>query len=122
MKTCPNCNEPVLGRSDKKFCSTYCKSNFHYKSQLEKGERLFEKINKQLRLNRKLLRAYNRAGKSIVLKHTLLEAGFDPKYFTHYWKNKKADVYLFCFEYGFLQKQENGKAKYVLVVWQEYMG
>ena len=48
-------------------------------------------------------------------------AGFNPKYFTHYWKNQKGDVYLFCYEFGFLKRTENGKAKYILVEWQKYM-
>jgi hypothetical protein len=30
-------------------------------------------------------------------------------------------VYLFCYEYGFMKQQENGKSKYVLVQWQPYM-
>jgi hypothetical protein len=33
------------------------------------------------------------------------------KYFTHYWKNQKGDVYLFCYEFGFLEKYENEKSK-----------
>ena len=52
----------------------------------------------------------------------ILKEGFNPKYFTHYWKNQKGDVYLFCYEFGFLEKQENRKSKYVLVQWQDYMG
>ncbi len=28
---CLNCKEVVEGRSDRKFCSGYCKSNYHYK-------------------------------------------------------------------------------------------
>ena len=51
----------------------------------------------------------------------LKELGFDPKFFTHYWKNRKGEVYLFVYEYGFLKKDENGKDKYVLVIWQDYM-
>jgi hypothetical protein len=47
--------------------------------------------------------------------------GFNPKYFTHYWKNKKGNVYLFCYEFGFLETQEQNKKKYVLVQWQDYM-
>ncbi|PHQ58728.1 MAG: hypothetical protein COC08_09830 [Maribacter sp.] len=45
----------------------------------------------------------------------------NPKFFTHYWKNQKKDVYLFVYEYGFLKRKENGKEKFVLVVWQDYM-
>ena len=72
-------------------------------------------------MNRKLLKQYNKAGKSIVRKEELLKVGFNPNRFTHYWKNKKGDVYLFCFEFGFLEKKEGSKQKYVLIKWQDYM-
>lgn len=122
MKKCPNCNEDVKGRSDKIFCTSYCKSSYHYQESLDKEESLFKSIDKQLKLNRRLLRKYNKAGKAIVRKESLINEGFSPKYSTHYWKNKKGDVYLFCYEFGFLEKKENGRSKYVLVQWQDYMG
>jgi hypothetical protein len=31
------------------------------------------------------------------------------------------NLYLFCYGYGFMKQQENGKSKYVLVQWQPYM-
>ncbi|TLP71173.1 hypothetical protein ES765_19935 [Maribacter sp. ACAM166] len=55
------------------------------------------------------------------MRTVLLELGFDPKFFTLYWKNQKGEVYLFIYKYGFLKKPENGKDKYVLVTWQDYM-
>lgn len=121
MKKCLNCGESFKGRSDKIFCTIYCKSSYHYQKDLEKDSNLFRKIDKQLKLNRRLLKSYNKAGKSVVRKQKLLDVGFNPKYFTHYWKNQKGDVYLFCYEFGFLEKKEQGKAKYVLVQWQDYM-
>ncbi len=121
MRKCINCNEPVKGRSDKIFCTPYCKSSYHYQDSLDKEESLFKSIDKQLRLNRRLLKKYNKAGKAVVRKKALMSEGFNPKYFTHYWKNKKSEVYLFCYEYGFLEKKENDKLKYVLVQWQDYM-
>jgi len=36
-------------------------------------------------------------------------------------KTERGEVYLFVYEYGFLKKDENGKDKYVLVIWQDYM-
>ena len=121
MRKCPHCKEEVKGRSDKKFCSIYCKSSYHYHDTINNESNLFRIIDKQLRLNRRLLKNYNKSGKAVVRKETLLKEGFNPKYFTHYWKNQKGDVYLFCYEFGFLEKQEKGKSKYVLVQWQEYM-
>ena len=121
MKKCLYCNEEVKGRTDKLFCTSYCKSSYHYQEALNKEDNLFKSIDKQLRLNRRVLKNYNKAGKAIVRKEELFNEGFNPKYFTHYWKNQKGDVYLFCYEFGFLEKQENGKPKYVLVQWQNYM-
>jgi hypothetical protein len=67
------------------------------------------------------LKTYNKGGKVTIRAEVLLELGFNPNFFTHYWKNRKGEVYLFVYEYGFLKKTENGKEKYVLVTWQEYM-
>ena len=120
-RTCAYCDKELMGRSDKKFCDPYCKSAFHYQ-QIKASEPLFIKIDKQLKHNRNILKAFNKAGKATVRAHKLTELGFDPNFFTHYWKNQKGEVYLFVYEYGFLTKKEHGKAKYVLVIWQDYMG
>lgn len=118
---CLFCKEPLEGRVDKLFCTPNCKSSYHYKKSKEKEASMYNRIDLQLKLNRRLLKNFNKAGKSIVRKETLIDAGFDPKYFTHYWKTEKGDVYLFCYEFGFLEKVENRKPKYLLVQWQEYM-
>jgi len=120
-ENCQNCNKPIEGRIDKKYCNDYCKSNHHYENNKQKENSLFKKIDHQLKQNRRLLRDFNKAGKSTVRKEKLIEAGFDPNFFTHYWKNSQGDVYLFCYEYGFLKRTENGKTKFVLVTWQSYM-
>lgn len=123
MNLCPNCGEEVIGRDGKKFCNTYCKSNYHYENNKQKENSFFKTVDKQLKLNRKILKNYNRAGKAVVRAEELSKYGFNPKYFTHYWKNKKGDVYLFCFEYGFFSFiDHNGTKKYTLIKWQEYMG
>ena len=121
MSNCLECNSVLEGRQGKKFCNSYCKSSFHYKNNRDNENTFYENVLKQLRLNRKLLKKYNKAGKSIVRKNELLNAGFNPNRFTHYWKNNKGEVYLFCFEFGFLEKKEGAKQKYVLVKWQDYM-
>ena len=122
MKTCPNCGEEVIGREGKKFCSAYCKSNYHYEQNKENENSLFKQIDKQLKINRKILKNFNKAGKATIRKEKLLDEGFDPKYFTHYWKNSNKDVYLFCYEFGFLFKRDaKGVEKFILVQHQPYM-
>ncbi len=118
---CLDCNKPIEGRADKKFCSVYCRSSYHYIKNKDKKATLFRKINYQLKLNRRILKAYNKAGKSVIRKEILLTEGFDPRYITHYWKAKNGNLYFFCYEYGFMEIKENQKTKYVLVHSQDYM-
>jgi hypothetical protein len=121
LKTCQYCGEEIKGRVDKLFCNPSCKSAYHYQKSREKEASLYNQIDNQLKQNRKILKNFNKTGKATVRKEELIKVGFNPKYFTHYWKNKKGDVYLFCYEFGFLERKENGKSKYVLVQWQSYM-
>lgn len=123
MKTsnCLSCGKELIGRSDKKYCDAYCKSSYQYKKSKSETPSFYTKVHKQLQKNRKLLKHYNKAGKATIRAAILLEQGFNPKFFTHYWKNKKGDVYLFVYEYGFLKRKENNTEKYILVTWQDYM-
>ena len=124
MKMRPNClacGKVLEGRTDKKFCDAYCKSSYHYKKSKEEAPRFYNKVDNQLKLNRKILKNYNKAGKATLRAETIMKIGFDPNFFTHYWKNTKGDVYLFVYEYGFLRKKEHGLDKFVLVKWQDYM-
>lgn len=121
QENCLYCDKVLTGRTDKRYCDLHCKSAYQYQKQRLQPERFYNKVDNQLRLNRKLLKEYNKAGKSIIRTKLLFDLGFDPNFFTHYWKNQKGDVYLFVYEYGFLKKNEGGKDKYVLVTWQDYM-
>lgn len=118
---CLSCKETFEGRSDKKFCDVHCKSAYHYKVAKKNENNFFKLVDNQLKTNRKILKNYNKAGKAFVRADKLIEEGFNPKIFTHYWKNNKGEVYLFVYEFGFLKKKENQKDKYVLVQWQKYM-
>lgn len=119
-KLCTVCGAAVKGRSDKVFCSANCKSIAQYERRQE-NERFYLEVEGKLRTNRKLLKRFNAAGYSTVTVGTLIGEGFDPNFFTHYWKNGQGEVYLFCYEFGFLRKMIRGKQRYVLVIWQDYM-
>lgn len=118
---CLYCSTPLVGRSDKKYCDPYCKSAFQYQKRKQEPQRFYDTVYSQLKNNRKLLKKYNKAGKSVIRARLLLQSGFNPSFFTHYWRNRKGEVYFFVFEYGYFATKENGKEKYVLVTWQNYM-
>ncbi|NJB72888.1 hypothetical protein GGR42_003386 [Saonia flava] len=121
QKECLYCKKVLIGRTDKKYCNLHCKSAYQYQKEKEQPKRFYNKVDNQLKLNRKILKEYNKGGKVTVRAEVLSNLGFNPNFFTHYWKNQKGDVYLFVYEYGFLKRNENGKNKYVLITWQEYM-
>ncbi|MDH5399051.1 MAG: hypothetical protein OEX02_12950 [Cyclobacteriaceae bacterium] len=83
-------------------------------------EQFYFEVDKQLKTNRKILKKYNQSGFTTLRKEKLHEEGFNPRFFTHYWKNSKGQVYLFCYDYGFLDLHDQ-KDKYLIVEWQEYM-
>lgn len=120
-KACLQCGKDLTGRIDKKFCDPQCKSAFQYQKEKEHPERFYNTVDNQLKLNRKILKDYNKGGIVTIRAQVLLDLGFDPNFFTHYWKNRKGEVYLFVYEYGFLRKADSGKDKYILVIWQDYM-
>lgn len=119
-KKCPVCDIVIVGRTDKKFCSTKCKSIHEYEKRQER-DAFYLKVDRQLKINRKLLKKYNVSGYTTIRQSVLLAQNFNPKFFTHYWKNQSGDIYLFVYEFGFLSIERNGKKKFLLVKWQDYM-
>jgi len=78
-------------------------------------------VDGQLKRNRNILKHFHKAGKTTILQSELFNKGFDPNYFTNYWKTQANEVYLFCYEYGFLSIRESTKKKYLIIDWQVYM-
>ena len=97
---CKFCSKEIIGRKGKVFCDHYCKSAFHYEKNKPKPDSRYKIVNDQLRLNRKLLKNFNKAGKATIRKEKLMEQGFNPRIFTNYLKNKNGQVYLFCYDFG----------------------
>ncbi len=120
MEICPVCGGKLQGRIDKIYCSAKCKNVAQYEKRII-NERFYLFVDKQLKTNRRILKKFNKAGKATVRKDAIIDEGFNPKYFTHYWKAKNGNLYIFCYDYGFMRKTENNKEKYVLIQWQDYM-
>jgi len=118
---CLCCGAVLEGRSDKKFCNAYCRSQHHYLQRKSSLPRIFVFISKQLKTNRRILAAYNKAGKATVRREVLLNQGFLPRVFTHYWRSSTGNLYFFVYEYGFMAKDEHGQKKFVIIQWQPYM-
>lgn len=119
-RTCPVCGTVVKGRSDKVYCSIECRTVKQYERRLD-NEQFYLSVDRQLKINRKILKRHNQAGYTTIRCEALLNEGFNPNFFTHYWKNSKGQVYLFCYDHGFLKTTKDGHDRYLLVSWQPYM-
>ncbi len=110
IKKCLACNKTLRGRADKKFCDDYCRSNYNnLQKTKDKPDEFVKGINNTLLKNRKILLSILPETEEMakVTADKLLEKGFVFKYHTHTYKNKKDQVYFFCYDYGYLPLGEN---------------
>jgi predicted nucleic acid-binding Zn ribbon protein len=114
---CLECEEPIKGRSDKKFCSDACRNAYNNKFNKD-STNLMRNVNRVLRKNRLILKELNPTGKSKVKKNTLLHNGFDFTYHTNIYTTKTGKQYYFCYEQGYLLLDHDFIA---LVQRQEYV-
>ncbi|WP_432711818.1 hypothetical protein [Pedobacter sp.] len=110
-KFCLECNAPVKGRADKKFCDDQCRSSYYNRHKAEENSTTTA-INQVLKKNRKLLMQFNPEGKTIILKNSLIAAGFNLHYHTHMEQDKLGHTYIYCYEYGYL---DIGQDQFLLV-------
>ena len=101
-RKCAECKEPIIGRSDKKFCSDQCRNLYNNRLNSD-STNLVRNINNVLRKNRRILQNFNPTDKAKIHKDKLLEKGFNFNYFTSIYKTQKGAIYYFCYEYGYLQ-------------------
>jgi predicted nucleic acid-binding Zn ribbon protein len=102
-KLCLTCSKPLKGRTDKKFCDDYCRNN--YNNQLKASStNLVRNINNALGKNRRILESAFADGEEMAktTKDKLLQKGFQFKYITHTYSNKKGNTYFFCYDLGYL--------------------
>lgn len=102
-KLCQACLKPIKGRTDKKFCDDYCRNNFNNQLKADSNN-LVRNINNALGKNRRILEGFLGNGEEMAktTKEKLLHKGFQFKYNTHLYTNKKGNTYFFCYDYGYL--------------------
>lgn len=103
-KECLECNKPIRGRTDKKFCDDLCRNVYNNKLNSHSSNYV-RNLTNILRRNRRLLEEALPPNEEMVktTRSKLSEKGFQFKYLTHTYTNKKGNVYYFCFEFGYLQ-------------------
>ncbi len=117
MRTCLYCDEPIQGRSDKKFCDVNCRNGYN-NSLKQDTNNLFRNVHNTLRRNYRILQELNPNDKSTVYKEDLFRKGFNFDFFTNRFETQKGKVYFYLYDLGYTEL-ENGKL--LLVTKQEWM-
>lgn len=116
-KKCLECNTPLMGRIDKKFCNDSCRNAYNNKHKREAG--FYErKVNSILRKNKRILAKLNPKEKSKTTKEELLFNGFNFYYFTNIYQTKQGKTYYFVYDYGYLELEND---EYALVKKKDYV-
>lgn len=100
-KKCLECEEPLKGRIDKKFCSDYCRNTYNNKINKE-SKNLVRNVNNRLRKNYKILSELNTKGKTKVSRTKLYDKGFDFNFFTSIYTTKTGNEYFYLYDQGYL--------------------
>lgn len=101
-RTCLECDTPIRGRVDKKFCSDYCRNAYNNKLNKD-SKNLLRNINNRLRKNYRILDSFKlKEGKTRTTKTRLLDKGFDFEFITNLYTTKKGTTYYFVYDLGYL--------------------
>jgi hypothetical protein len=105
-RTCLECGEVLKGRSDKKFCSDYCRNSHNNKVNRE-SKNLIRNINNRLRKNYKVLTELNTSGKTKVIRHRLIQQNFDFNLFTSIYTTRSGSTYYYVYDQGYLELEND---------------
>jgi hypothetical protein len=101
QKKCPECEDRIVGRIDKKFCGDACRNS--YNNRINKDSKnLIRNTNNRLRKNYRVLEELNPIKKTKCSRARLIEKGFDFNYFTSTYTTKAGTIYYFVYDQGYL--------------------
>jgi hypothetical protein len=100
MKNCLECNEKIIGREDKKFCSDGCRNAYNNKINKD-STNFMRNVNNKLRKNYRILSELNVDGKTKTTKTKLLSKGFDFDFFTNILNTGTGNTYYFVYDQGY---------------------
>jgi len=102
-RACIECGSALKGRTDKKFCDDHCRNAYNNKQNSDVTNYM-RNVNNMLRRNRRILELCIPEGEGMgkCPRQKLADQGFNFRFHTHQYANKKGDIYFFVYEYGYL--------------------
>lgn len=101
MKTCLECDDKIIGREDKKFCSDGCRNAYNNKINKD-STNFMRNVNNKLRKNYRILSELNPDGKSKTTRTKLLGKGFEFEFLTNILQTRTGNTYHFIYDQGYL--------------------
>ncbi|MBC7522904.1 MAG: hypothetical protein H7239_00465 [Flavobacterium sp.] len=114
-KTCLECNEKIVGREDKKFCSDGCRNSYNNKINKDSNNYM-RNVNNKLRKNYRVLEESNPEGKAKITRTKLLSKGFDFEFFTNILNTSTGNTYYFIYDQGYRNLEDD----FIMLVRKEY--
>jgi predicted nucleic acid-binding Zn ribbon protein len=100
-RLCIQCDEPLYGRSDQRFCSASCRSHYHNQKR-EAENKAFYAHHKRLINNYRLLLKIVAERPHVALVKHLNDFGFKSKYVTEVYRQPSAEeLTYFVYDIGF---------------------
>ena len=103
---CPQCGKEVLGRSDRRFCSDYCRNMFNNNVNKDVTN-LMRNVNNALRKNYKILLELNPGETAKTTRAVLKKKKFDFDVYTSVLNAKTGNTYYFVYDKGYLEGENN---------------
>src|SRR5690606_5409488 len=105
-RMCLACGEPVVGRSDKRYCDDGCRNAYNNQKN-SIPNRFVRKINDVLKRNRRVLsEVLGKEKMQKVSPDKLLSRGLDFEFFTGQCMTARGQFYFFVYEYAYLTLDE----------------
>lgn len=122
-KTCENCGKALFGRTDKRFCNDTCRNTYNRNKALleqKKAHDNLPEIFKIIKRNYEILQSLGTekleyGSYSSVSINYLKKQGFNFRFCTSIHEGERAQVWKFCFEYGWLE----GVDDVTLAFWED---
>lgn len=102
-KLCPMCQLVVRGRSDKRFCSAACKSDYHHRLRGVTSQAT-SRIDKALHRNRSILLEIlgKQTTQKTVMRAVLEKKKFSFHYITAMTTNSKGKIYFHIYDFRYM--------------------
>lgn len=103
-RKCKICAKPIKGRTDKIFCSSYCK-NYYHKHLRYAAKKAAIEINGYLKRNYSILLELLGKNKTTikVYRNVLEKKKFHFKYHTHIQLNSKGKTYFYVYDLAWME-------------------